>query len=39
MVFRLDWDINARDRSKFGFGYDCLMSKRSTVYADMGVAL
>ncbi len=38
MVFRLDSDINARDRSKFGLGYNYLMSKRTTVYADVGVA-
>ena len=38
MVFRLDSDINARDRSKFGLGYNYLMSKRTTVYADVGLA-
>lgn len=38
MYFRLDSDINTRDRSKFGLGYNYLMSKRTTLYADLGVA-
>jgi predicted porin len=38
MIYRLDSEDNSRDRSKFGLGYNYAMSKRTTVYADVGLA-
>ncbi len=38
MYYKLDSDINARDRSKFGLGYNYALSKRTNLYADIGQA-
>ena len=38
MYFKLDSDIDARDRSKFGLGYNHSLSKRTTLYVDLGQA-
>ncbi len=38
MYFNLDSDINSRDRSKFGLGYNYSLSKRTNLYADIGQA-
>ncbi len=38
MAIRLDSDIDSRDRSKVGLGYHYAMSRRTTVYADVGLA-
>ena len=38
MYYKVDSDANSRDRSKFGFGYNYSLSKRTTLYADLGLA-
>lgn len=38
MYFKLDSDVNTSDRSKFGVGYNHLLSKRTNLYADFGRA-
>lgn len=38
MYFDLDSDIDSRDRSKFGLGYNYTLSKRTNLYVDIGQA-
>jgi predicted porin len=38
MYFDLDSDVDTRDRSKFGLGYNYLLSKRTNLYFDIGQA-
>ena len=38
MYFDLDSDVDARDRSKFGLGYNYNLSKRTNLYFDIGQA-
>lgn len=38
MYYRFNPEGSNNDQSKFGFGYDYLLSKRTTVYGDLGTA-
>lgn len=38
MYFDLDSDVDSRDRSKFGLGYNYNLSKRTNLYFDIGQA-